>query len=123
MRDKNPQSLKIPLDDVVVRLESEIRGMQGGFIYVVKGKIEFPSGEVAEMRVRYDLGKNWIIDPLLQDHVLKRHVDVDEDMYLHLDDSGRSLDPNYQKWRDYQTAVSRKVAELLRNGTIKLMDG
>ena len=70
--------IEIPLDDIILRLDSQIKGRKGGFIFLVKGDITFPSGEVVDAWMRYDSGRGSIIDPLLQDYVLKKHVLIDE---------------------------------------------
>jgi hypothetical protein len=101
------EPIKIPLDEFVLELEPTLEvHPEGGFLWLAKTKVVFPSGDILSTGFRYDSGKRWIIDPLVQK--TRKYVQPDEETFLRLAS------------HDYIAVVSGRVNELLKSGDLKL---
>lgn len=110
MTENNSNPLKIPLDEFIVELEPFVDAVSvKNFLWIVKGRVIFPSGDSLAIAGRYDYGKQWIIDPLVQKS--RRYVQPDRETFLKLAS------------HDYMKVVSETVTRLLESGEIRLRYG
>ena len=103
----------LPLDRVIETLQAELgfelnpelKVKPMSFLWLVEAKVVVPVGSSIETSFRYDAGKRWIIDPLVQ--------------------KGRYPGPyDNQTWeklagQEYLAAVSEKITELFQANALK----
>ncbi|HLD00523.1 MAG TPA: hypothetical protein VJC39_02160 [Candidatus Nanoarchaeia archaeon] len=95
----------VSLDGIIIELNPELKVKPMSFLWLVEAKVVVPVGSSIETSFRYDAGKRWIIDPLVQ--------------------KGRYPGPyDNQTWeklagQEYLAAVSEKITELFQANALK----
>lgn len=100
------KSARISLDEFVLELDPIVETNNHSFLWRVKAKVTFPSGDIIATEFRYDHGKNWIIDPLVQKS--RAYVQPDEEIWRRLSS------------HNYIEIVSERVTQLIESGGLKL---